>query len=132
MLKRKINKNSCDFKTCFFQNRDSRLELGLFYAGQAFGDGDGDRETAPNILIVISGGRSSDPDKTKVRIHMWEVFLLPSLPTYMFVSLSPSAFASFFPGVPFFYPYFFSFVCISVLMFSFNCSCVFRLNLFKV
>ncbi|KAK3781267.1 hypothetical protein RRG08_052834 [Elysia crispata] len=48
-----------------FHGGDARLQLGLLYAQTVFTEPYGDRETAPNFLIVISGGKSSEPHKTK-------------------------------------------------------------------
>ncbi|KAK3781266.1 hypothetical protein RRG08_052833 [Elysia crispata] len=48
-----------------YDGGDARLHAGLVSAHIVFSEPYGDRETAPNFLIVISGGKSSEPHKTK-------------------------------------------------------------------
>ncbi|KAK3781269.1 hypothetical protein RRG08_052836 [Elysia crispata] len=50
------------------RNKDPRLHAGLDSAELGFTERSGDRETAPNFLIVISGGKSTNPHKTQAMI----------------------------------------------------------------
>ncbi|KAK3757703.1 hypothetical protein RRG08_000210 [Elysia crispata] len=58
---------------------DPTLHKGLQIADASFKYLWGGREDAPNFLILISGGRSSHPRKTQVRITALEVSLLLTL-----------------------------------------------------
>ena len=72
-------KNSGHLETYISQNRDPTLHKGLQIADASFKYLWGGREDAQNFLILISGGRSSHPRKTQVRITALEVSLLLTL-----------------------------------------------------